>query len=74
MKITIQAPSNGASELEADRELQKAFVALHDAHIETRGGGQFADSAVAVILLRENDASEALAALQKAGIRALRRG
>ncbi len=73
MRITIQAPSSRASELEADRELRKAFVVLHDASIDTRGGGRFADSAAAIILLREGDASEALAALEKAGIRALMR-
>ncbi len=73
MRITIQAPRDRASELEADRELQKAFVVLHAACISTRGGGRFADNAASIIPLRESDASEALAALGKAGIQALMR-
>ena len=74
MRITIQASSDQATELETERELQKAFAVLHDAFINTRGGGRFADSATAIILLRETDTPEALAALERAGIRALPRG
>ena len=71
MRITIEASSDSSTELEADRELQKAFTVLHDALIGTRGGGRFADSAAAIILLHATDAPKALAALKRAGIRAL---
>jgi len=73
MRITIQAQSDQDTELEADRELQRAFGVLHDALIDTRGGGRFADLATAIILLRETDTPKALAALERAGIRALPR-
>jgi hypothetical protein len=71
MRITIQTPSGGALQLEANRELQRAFAVLHHADIRTRGGGQFADSAMAIILARDADALKALAVLKLAGIRAL---
>jgi hypothetical protein len=71
MRITIQAPSEGGPQLESNRELQRAFVVLHRADIQTRGGGQFADSSIAIILSHEADAVKALAALKLAGIRAL---
>jgi len=44
---------------------------LHNVFIRTRGGGRFADTSTAIILARETDALEALAALKQAGIRAL---
>ena len=71
MRITIHAPDEGASQLETGGELQRAFVVLHRADIQTRGGGRFADSSIAIILAREVDALKALAALDLAGIRAL---
>jgi hypothetical protein len=71
MRITIQAPAGGGTELEADRELHRAFVVLHDVHIRTRGGGRFADSSSAIILALETDAPGALVALKQAGIRAV---
>jgi hypothetical protein len=71
MRITIQTRGTAGTELETDRELQRAFGVLHDALIQTRGGGRFADSSAAIILARESDAPGALAALEQAGIRAL---
>jgi hypothetical protein len=71
MRITIQSPADGGTELETDRELHRAFVILHNALVRTRGGGRFADSSAAIILARETDAAVALAALEQAGIRAL---
>jgi hypothetical protein len=71
MRITIHAADDGASQLEADGELQRAFVVLNHADIQTRGGGRFADSSIAIILAREADAPKTLAALRLAGIRAL---
>jgi hypothetical protein len=71
MRITIQAPTDGGTELETDRELHRAFVVLHEALIRTRGGGRFADNSAAIILARETDAPGAIAALKQAGIRAL---
>jgi hypothetical protein len=71
MRITIQAPSSGGPQLATNRELQRAFVALHSADIQTRGGGQFADSSIAIILSRDADAEKALTVLERAGIRAL---
>jgi hypothetical protein len=71
MRITIQPPDDPGTELQTDRELRRAFNVLHSALIRTRGGGRFADSSAAIILARENDAPEALAALKQAGIRAL---
>jgi hypothetical protein len=71
MRITIQAPADGGTELETDRELHRAFMILHNVFIRTRGGGRFADTSTAIILARETDALEALAALKQAGIRAL---
>jgi hypothetical protein len=68
MRITIQTPDDGGSELETDRELHRAFIVLHSAFIRTRGGGRFADSSAAIILARETDAAGALAALKQAGI------
>jgi hypothetical protein len=71
MRITIEAPDTGGTQLDTTRELQRAFVVLHDALIHTRGGGQFADGAAAIILACDADALKALAALKLAGIRAL---
>jgi len=71
MRITIQPQDNAGTELETECELQRAFNVLHNALIRTRGGGRFADSSAAIILARETDAPEALAALKQAGIRAL---
>jgi hypothetical protein len=70
MRITIR-PSDAGTELETDQELRRAFKVLDDALIGTRGGGKFADSSAAIILSRETDAPGALAALKRAGIRAL---
>ena len=71
MRITIQPPNDAGTELGTERELRRAFNVLHNALIRTRGGGRFADSSAAIILARETDAPEALAALTHAGIRAL---
>ena len=71
MRITIQPQDDAGTELETERELRHAFNVLHNALIRTRGGGRFADSSAAIILARETDAPEALAALKQAGIRAL---
>jgi hypothetical protein len=71
MRISIHTPDDGASELDANRELQRAFMVLHNALIHTRGGGRFADDAAAIILATAADAPKALAALKLAGIRAL---
>ena len=71
MRITIRAGVTAGSELETDRELHRAFNVLHDALIQTRGGGRFADSSAAIILARESDGPGALAALEQAGIWAL---
>jgi hypothetical protein len=70
MRITIQW-GTAATQVETDRELHRAFNILHDALIQTRGGGRFADSSSAIILALETDAPGALAALEQAGIRAL---
>ena len=69
MRITIQA-SSGQAESEVDLQLHRAFVALHDARIDTRGGGRFTDGETAIILLHATDALKALAALKSAGIQA----
>jgi len=71
MRITIQSRYDAGTELETEGELRRAFNVLHNALIRTRGGGRFADSSAAIILARETDAPEALAALKQAGIRAL---
>ena len=71
MRITIQPRDGAGSELGTDRELRRAFSVLRNALIRTRGGGRFADSSAAIILSPEADAAGALAALSKAGIRAL---
>ena len=70
MTITIQPPAD-AGRLESERELHRAFDALHNALIRTRGGGTFAHSSAAIILAREADGPAALAALEEAGIRAV---
>ena len=70
MRITIQPPGDTGTELETDQELRRAFIVLRDA-LRTRGGGRFADSSAAILLARETDAPGALAALERAGIRAL---
>ncbi len=70
MRITIQW-GTAATQVETDRELHRAFHVLHDALIQTRGGGRFADSSSAIILALETDAPGALAALKQAGIQAL---
>lgn len=70
MRITIKWGTAG-TQLETDQELHRAFDVLHDARIQTRGGGRFADSSAAIILAVETDAPDALAALKQAGIRAL---
>jgi hypothetical protein len=61
-RITIHTPDDGASELDANREFQRAFVVLHHALIHTRGGGRFADDAAAIILATEADVSRGLIA------------
>ena len=71
MRITIQPCSDAGTEFGTDRELGRAFNVLHSALIQTRGGGRFADSAAAIILARDADMPEALAALDRAGIGAL---
>ena len=71
MRITIQSSHDAGTEVETDQELGRAFNVLHNALIRTRGGGRFADTSTAIILARETDAPEALAALKQAGIRAL---
>jgi hypothetical protein len=71
MRITIYSPNDWGTEVETEKELHRAFNVLHDASIRTRGGGRFADSSAAILLLREADAAGALAALSLAGIRAL---
>jgi hypothetical protein len=71
MRITIHTSDDGATLLETNGDLQRAFVVLHGADIQTRGGGTFADGAAAIILAREADALDALAALKRAGIEAL---
>ena len=71
MRITIQTWGTAGTELETDRELHRAFNVLHNALIQTRGGGRFADNSAAIILAREADGPGALAALKQAGIRAL---
>jgi hypothetical protein len=50
MRITIQTPGTAGTELETDRELHRAFNVLHNALIQARGGGRFADSSTAIIL------------------------
>jgi hypothetical protein len=71
MRITIQPQDDSGTELATDRELRRAFSVLRNALIRTRGGGRFADNSAAIILARETDAPEALAALTHAGIKAL---
>ena len=70
MTITIQPPAN-AGTVEIDRELHRAFDVLHNALIRTRGGGRFAQISAAIILAHEADGPVALAALGRAGIRAV---
>jgi hypothetical protein len=71
VRITIQPRGNAVTEFGTDRELGRAFDVLHSALIQTRGGGRFADSSAAIILARDADMPEALAALNRAGIGAL---
>ena len=71
MRITIQPRGDAVTEFGTDRELRRAFDVLHSALIQTRGGGRFADSSAAIILARDADMPEALAALNRAGIVAL---
>jgi hypothetical protein len=71
VRITIQPLGNAGTEFGTDRELRRAFDVLHSVLIQTRGGGRFADSSAAIILARDTDMSEALAALNRAGIGAL---
>jgi hypothetical protein len=60
MRIRIQTWGTAGTELETDRELHRAFNVLHNALIQTRGGGRFADSSAAIILAFETDAPGAL--------------
>jgi hypothetical protein len=62
MRITIHAPGDGASQAKNDGEFQRAFVVLHRADIQSRGGGRFADSSIAIILTREADGRHKLLA------------
>jgi hypothetical protein len=71
VRITIQPRGDAVTEFGTDRELRRAFDVLHSALIQTRGGGRFADSSAAIILARDADMPEALAALNRAGIVAL---
>jgi hypothetical protein len=70
MRILLQPPRPDAPSFEVDFEIQKALVALHTYSIRIRGAGRFGDGAAAIVLQRENDATQALAALRNAGIRA----
>jgi hypothetical protein len=56
MRITIETSGTAGTELDTDRELHRAFNVLHNALIQTRGGGRFADGSAAIILASETDA------------------
>lgn len=70
MRILLQPPRPDAPSFEVDFEIQKALVALHGSSIRIRGAGRFGDGVAAIVLQRDSDAGQALAALKEAGIRA----
>ena len=71
MRITVRPQDDAGTELGTDRERRRALMSYTGALIRTRGVGRFADNSAAIILARETDAPQALAALKLAGIRAL---
>jgi len=68
--ILIQSSGDPRSEFEVDKELQRAFSALHSVRIRALGGGRFMDGSGYVVLAHDADGPAALAALEGARIRA----
>jgi hypothetical protein len=68
MRIFIQASHLRVSDGSADQDIREAFTLLREARIySVRGGGTI--NGRAVIMVDAVDVPEALAALEKAGIR-----
>jgi len=79
MRILIQPPDHVSGARRVDEEVSKALEVLRDAFIKTEGGGTVSagsivagDGAVTgvIVISSRDDASKALDALAKAGIRA----
>jgi len=70
MKILLHPPRPDARTFEVDHQIQTALVALHHSLIRIHGAGRFGDDSAAIVLERDTDADLALAALNRAGIRA----
>jgi hypothetical protein len=68
--ILIESPGQARGEFDAERELQRAFDALHCTDIRVLGGGRFLDGSGYVVLACEADGPAALVALVQAGIKA----
>ena len=71
MRITIQSSHDCCTELETDEELRRALISYTMFSFERAAEADVSDASAAIILARETDAPEALAALKQAGIRAL---
>jgi hypothetical protein len=69
MQIFLQPPNPQALSFEIDFQIQKAIVVLRRSSITIRGAGRFGDGLSAIVLQRDHDVSNALAALELAGIR-----
>ncbi len=69
MQIFLQPPNPLALSFEVDFQIQRAIVALRSSSITIQGAGRFGDGLSAIVLQRDLDVSNALAALELAGIR-----
>jgi hypothetical protein len=69
MQIFLQPPNPQALSFEVDFQIQKAIVALRRSSITIRGAGRFGDGLSAIVIQRDLDVSNAMAALELAGIR-----
>ena len=67
--IFLQPPNPEALSFEVDFQIQQAIAALRRSSIRIQGAGRFGEGLSAIVLQRDTDASTALAALERAGIR-----
>ena len=71
MIILIQSSTDTHRVFQVDRELQRAFNALHSGRVRALGGGRFMDGSGYIVLAHEEDGPGALAVLATSGIGAV---
>ena len=71
MIILIQSSTDTHSVFQVDRELQRAFNALHSGRVRVLGGGRFMDGSGYIVLAHEEDGPAAFGLLATCGIGAV---